>query len=266
MTGLTRIALASLLALALPAVAACKQPDSTPAKSDASADKPAQSAPVSFKRETKAYTFGYEYPAQAAAIPALAKLLDAERADALAELEAAASEAQADAKANDYPFNPHSSEISWKVAGDTDAILALAGEMFGFSGGAHGNSNYDALLWDKAAGKRITLEALFTDAAPAMGLVRQPYCDALNAERVEKRGEYEATGDDMFEACPPFDELSILPYTGSDGRFDRLMLIAAPYVAGPYAEGVYEVTLPIPAAMRDLVKPQYRNAFSAAAR
>lgn len=99
-----------------------------------------------------------------------------------------------------------------------------------------------------------------------MELVRQPYCDALNAERVEKRGEYEATGDDMFEACPPFEELAIVPHANRDGRFDRLTLIAAPYVAGPYAEGVYEVTLPIPAAMRELVKPQYRNAFSAAAR
>lgn len=266
MNGYRRIALTSVLLVALPAIAACQQPDETPAKASPASDKPQPKEPVSFERETKAYSFSYEYPADAAAIPALSAFLTTDRAKALAELESSAAEAEADAKTNGYPFHAHMAGISWTVTGNNPVLIAMLGELVSFSGGAHGNSNYEALLWDKAASKRITLDALFADTAAAMEPMRQRYCDALNAERAEKRGEYEATGDDMFQACPPFEELVILPYAGSDGGFDRLMLIAAPYVAGPYVEGAYEISLPIPAATLDQVKPAYRSAFSTEAR
>ena len=35
--------------------------------------------------------------------------------------------------------------------------------------------------------------------------------------------------------------------------------MVAPYVAGPYAEGSYIVSLPWPEAVRPLVKPVYRQ-------
>ena len=43
---------------------------------------------------------------------------------------------------------------------------------------------------------------------------------------------------------------------------DRIGLIADPYVAGSYAEGAYEVTLPVTRAIIGTVKPEYRGAFA----
>jgi hypothetical protein len=45
-------------------------------------------------------------------------------------------------------------------------------------------------------------------------------------------------------------------------RFNRIGLIAAPYVAGSYAEGPYEITLPVTPAVLAAVKPEYKAAFA----
>lgn len=258
------LALAALLSLVVPAMAACGEDAPRAAKADASEPQQAIAKPVAFERETKAYSFSYGYPAEAAALPALAAMLDSQRAQSLVELQTQATEAQSDAKANEYPYNPHMMGVNWTSTGNTDALLALLGEISTYSGGAHGNTGYEALVWDKKASRRIAVDALFMAMNAMLEPMRERYCNALNAERRERRGVYVGEASDMFDACPPFSELVIIPSAvGKDG-FDRLMFIAAPYVAGPYVEGVYEISLPIDTAVVAAVKPEYRAAFSPA--
>lgn len=237
-----------------------------PDKADALASKATQPAPVSFERETKSFAFTYAYPAQAAALPRLAAMLDAERDKALSDLDTQTAEAQKDAADNAYPFNPHMLGVSWKVTGENDVLLAMVAEISSYSGGAHGNTGYEALIWDKLGNRRVALEAIFTDLTAALEPMRQAYCDALNADRRERRGEFIGEADDMFNACPPFSDLVMVPYAGGDSGFDRIMFIAAPYVAGPYVEGAYENSIAIPTATLDKVKSEYRSAFIAAER
>lgn len=252
--------------VALAGLTGCKQeqPEAPKASEATPATKGGEA--VNFVRETESFSFTYEYPPEAANLPALVSVLDAERARSLAELETQAAEAQQDAKANDYPFNPHMLGVSWKVTGDNPTLLAMVAEISSFAGGAHGNTGYEALIWDKAANRRIALDAVFADLQAAIEPMRLPYCDALNAERQEKRGEYIGESDDMFNTCPPFSDLVLVPYAGGDGGFDRMMFIAGPYVAGPYAEGAYEISLAMPAATLDKVKPAYSSAFTVGAR
>lgn len=260
------LALAALAGLMLPAMAACGQdaPETTKAKAEKAAPETAK--PVNFERETETFSYSYAYPAEAAAIPALARLLEEERVKGLAELEQEAAEAEKDAKANDYPYNPHMMGLSWSTTGHTAPLLAMLGEISSYTGGAHGNTGYEALLWDKKAGKRVKLEELFTDMTAALEPMRKRYCDGLNAERTERRGEYagEYDPDDEFNACPPFGDLVIIPSAVGNDGFDRMMFVAGPYVAGPYAEGVYEVSVPVTAQTLASIKPEYRAAFSAA--
>ena len=89
------------------------------------------------------------------------------------------------------------------------------------------------------------------------------YCDALDAERRKRRGEpYDGAEGDLFTDCPPFESLTILLGSTNGETFDRIGLVADPYVAGPYAEGYYDITLPVDSAILDAVKPEYRSAFS----
>ena len=61
-------------------------------------------------------------------------------------------------------------------------------------------------------------------------------------------------------ARPPLQRLPGQP--GETRRFDRIGLLAAPYVAGAYAEGSYEVTLPVTPKVLAAVKPEYKAAFA----
>ena len=93
------------------------------------------------------------------------------------------------------------------------------------------------------------------------GAIRQPFCILLNRER-EKRREEPVKPDDLFGNCPEWKELTVVVTdTDKNGRFDHITVIADQYVAGPYAEGDYEITLPITATMIDRLKPEYRSSF-----
>jgi hypothetical protein len=68
----------------------------------------------------------------------------------------------------------------------------------------------------------------------------------------------------MFSECiDPTDSTIILGSSNRQG-FDRIGVLVAPYEAGPYAEGTYEVTVPVTRAVMDAVKPVYRSAFAPA--
>ena len=68
----------------------------------------------------------------------------------------------------------------------------------------------------------------------------------------------------MFDECPKLDEIALVP-TDKDGngRFERLILTASPYVAGPYAEGSYEIELAITPDVLTALKADYRESFEA---
>ena len=76
-----------------------------------------------------------------------------------------------------------------------------------------------------------------------------------------RRGGQLDEDDDTFNRCPDLDELELVLL--SNGRkFDRIMLYAAPYVAGPYVEGDYEVELSVDDPIRAAVKERYRDDFT----
>ena len=212
--------------------------------------------------ENDTYAFAYSYPARAAATPDLRAALDARLEQARQEIDEQASEARADAEANNYEHRPHSLEVKWEVMAETPRLLSLLGNVYTYSGGAHPNSNFETLLWDKQAGKEVQPLALFTSPQALEQAVRSDYCTALEAERVSRSGLAARQGQELLDQCPKLADLAVF-FTSIDGDvMDGIGLYAAPYVAGSYAEGPYEIVLPFNAAMMRAVKPQYRAAFA----
>jgi hypothetical protein len=125
-------------------------------------------------------------------------------------------------------------------------------------------TTFDALLWDRHAEAARKPIDLFTSKEALSKAIRTSFCAALDKERVKKRGGPIDKSDEMFSECiDPVEQVVIL---GSTNRqtFDRIGLLVPPYNAGPYAEGSYEVTVPVTGAVMAALKPQYRASFSVA--
>lgn len=225
----------------------------------------AQAAPGgarSVEIENALYTLEYAYPAAAGRIPALRAMLDADLARGKADIARMAVEGRQDARKNGYEFHPYGLWVKWAVVAELPGWLSLSANLSDYTGGAHPNHHFDAMLWDKSAGKLRAVSDLFVSRKAFVAAVRGDFCAALDKERAKRR-----EGVDMepglFEDCvDPFDATIIL---GSSNRkaFNRIGFLIAPYVAGPYAEGAYEVTLPVTARVLALVRPEYRASFQA---
>lgn len=213
--------------------------------------------------EEKILDFSYTYPAEAEAIPALKKWLEADRTRTKAEARRYALEGRATARQEKRPFNEHYLHKEWVLLGQTGRLMSFVATAESFTGGAHGNSSFASLLWDRGAGRLIGPADLFGSGQILADVLRDRFCKALDRERQDRRGDEPLDGH--FAECPPLSEVRIAPVdVDRDGRFERVRFFAAPYVAGPYAEGAYEVDVAIPRELIEThLKPEYRASFEA---
>lgn len=220
--------------------------------------------PFAVNEKTDLLEFTYAYPGEAAAVPALASKLDKAMAEAKANALKMARQDQQSAKESGYPFRPHSLETHWTVSADTPALLALKSETYIFTGGAHGMTGYDTLLWDRHRKMQVSFAVMMTSPAAFAEAIHDRFCKELDRQRAKKRGTPVVRGDDDFTKCiDPMKEVLVL--TSKDGKLiDGVTVLVGPYSAGPYAEGSYDVAIPIDAAIRNAIKTEYQNAFVAA--
>lgn len=205
--------------------------------------------------------FAYKWPAAVSAVPALVARFTAERDTALAE-----QKAEWNASLEEFAgqgcasCTSRSFQTTWKVVADLPRFLSLSASIYFYTGGAHGNSGYDALVWDREAGKGLDPKTMFRSKAAMQDALGASWCKALKPEKQARMGD--DYSDDGFFPCPPITDLTVLPGSSDKHTFNRIGLIAAPYVAGSYAEGPYEVTLPVTPAVLAALKPEYKAAFS----
>ena len=130
-------------------------------------------------------------------------------------------------------------------------------------GGAHPNPWQEGLVWDKRTGTRHRGTDFFLSPAALSAAIRVPFCAALNKQRAEKRGEpVNPKSKDQFDECIDPAKQTVILGSADKAHFTRIGILVDPYAAGPYAEGNYEVTLPVTAAVLKAVKPLYRRAFA----
>ncbi|MEL7446858.1 MAG: DUF4163 domain-containing protein [Pseudomonadota bacterium] len=221
--------------------------------------------PVEFKDEATSdeatRDFNYSWPRQASAIPELAKLLEQRRDAALAEQKSEWQEALEEFAGSDcVACRNRGYGAEWQVVADLPRFLSLSSSRYTYTGGAHGNSDFDALIWDREESAALNPLALFTSPDAVAKAIRKPWCDGLRAEKEKRLGE--AGDSSIFGGCPTLDQLNLLIGSSNGETFDRIGLQAAPYVAGSYAEGAYEVTVPVTQDVIDAVQPQYKEFFS----
>ena len=214
------------------------------------AAKPAAPAPKAFVFDEKndLIDFHFAWSAEAAAVPQLVARFQAEMKKAKDELVAGAKEDKAMRDKEGFDFHGFQSSTDYKTVGPVGPPAEPDLRMWAPTPAARTAITGRAGCCGIGRRRReIKVADLFAEPANRDRLLTQRWCDALNKAREEKRGE-PVGGDEMFDECPKLDEIAIVP-TDKDGngRFERLILTASPYVAGPYAEGSYEIDLPVTA-------------------
>jgi hypothetical protein len=203
-------------------------------------------------QSTPAISWRWRMAPEAATQPTLLAAMRSDALKAAATAKAEAANDAASAKKDGFPFHRYDSISDWSLAADTPHLLALAGESYAFTGGAHGDTGYASKIWDKTAQKSLPFSALFTDWAKARALIEPAYCAALASEQ-------KARGGNPTNNCPKLADQAIVPWAGLATRATQLRVLLGPYTAGSYAEGSYLITLPWPEGIKPLVKPAYRD-------
>ncbi len=228
-------------------------------------------APVAGQRAEMVYAgegvdFSYSWPVHAVRIPALDAWLRGNAGRLRADTVRRARAARAEAAREGYVFHDHGYGEDWAAVADLDALLVMQSEGYRYAGGAHGMPIVTTLIWDRAAGTRRALGALF-DMPALVAAIRARFCAALDAQRAARRGAPVDPNDadqlPEFVRCVDPAKQTILPVSTGGRALDTIRLVVMPYEAGPYAEGIYEIDLPVDAAVLRAVRPAWRGAFGA---
>jgi len=221
----------------------------------------AGAAAVKVVRNSPALQFTYAFPAEAAAIPALKRRFEVQMARDFRKALKLGLENQKVYKQQKREGARDFYAMEWSTAGQTPRLLSLQNEISTFTGGAHPNTGYGALLWDRRSNGAISVESLFLRSGAFAAQTRIRYCAGLEAERKKRRGRETMDLPD-FNQCPKPSDLAVSPLdTNHNGRFDSFAFVASPYTAGPYAEGEYDIQVPVSSQMINAIKPEFRNAF-----
>jgi hypothetical protein len=233
----------------------------SPAPTPAETPTPTAAARAS-RTDTDDYSFDYAVPASAAAIPALAAWLEEDRERVEAKVAQDSAAFRRERAADGAPFRKYESTTDWRVVTNTPRLLSIAAETYDYIGGAHGSPGFRSLVWDKQAGERLAATDLFTSPAALQSAAGAAFCTALDAARAKRRGVPVKRDATSFNACPKVAETVVILGSTNRRAIDRIGLLVPPYVAGPYAEGSYDLTLPVTPALLSAVKPDYRNTFA----
>ncbi|HWT43457.1 MAG TPA: DUF4163 domain-containing protein [Sphingopyxis sp.] len=261
-----------ILAAAL-LLAGCSEDKPTPAEKAAAAAVPgappggaadvaAKNVPASnVKESNELIEFAYAYPRDAAAIPELAAWLDGDRATKRDALIAAAQRDKAAAEKGGFPYRAHSHLQAWQRVTSTPRFLSLSAEIGTYTGGAHGMTNFDTLLWDRNRRKQLKPLDLFTSGEAFDAAIKDNFCAGIKRAKAAKGIVADEASDSVFAKCPPASAQTV--WLGStDGRYlDRMTIAIAPYEVGAFAEGSYKINVPVTGALVRALKDEYARDF-----
>lgn len=263
----SRIVLAACVATL--ALSACNRdrdkaaPDA-PAPAPGAAATPADAgAPLGYESKSPYASVTLTLPSALKAQPDLHAAL---YASAVRDLRQFVEGAQADrTEAGTEPgMAPYEKTIEMQAAAETGKLLSLKRVDYDYTGGAHGNSLFAGVLWDKALKRQITVADLFRKGADSRAL-DQALCTAINAAKTERSPDAEpvSLGGAQW-SCPralitPF----VLTPGTVPGKAGGLTFLIGPYQVGPYAEGPYEIVVP-QSVFRALIAPAYAEEFAGA--
>jgi len=251
-----RLMASMTLAAGILSLAACSK---KPEKKEGDAP-PVASAPLAFTRPTPDAEVTLTFPEAIRSFPELHNRLYVE---GQSDLNAFADQAARDRKelsaaGSDAP--PYFRAIKWTLPAQSEHLASVYAELSEFTGGAHPNSVYQTILWDKAAKQAIDAKLLFAPNAD-LSAADTFLCRQIEAER-SRRNQTPTTQVATGFTCPKLidSHLALVP-SQTAGKIGAVEALFAPYEVGPYAEGAFQIRVP-QAVLRGLISPAYAADFA----
>lgn len=216
--------------------------------------------------ETKpAYSLHLRIPEAATAIAPL-------KADILHRFQVAANavkeDAESEKEASPSTFHPYELDTQWRVTFESPAILSLSGFSFIDENGAHPNNDFDTIVWDKTAGRSVSLIELFEqgrgpDALQAIShyakaafvkwLEKQDYDAAHNPDNPDPtEGHLDADPDKLGNYA--------LTYASGESKANGIVLLYGAGAAWPHVIGDVKLSIPV-SVFRQYLAPQWVSQF-----
>lgn len=234
-----------------------------PAENEAAVTPADGAAPMSYESANRFAEVKLTLPEAVRGQPDLHARLYAE---AVRELRTFSEGAQADRTEyeGDMDLPPYNKDITYVAAGQTGKLVSLQRNSSEYTGGAHPNPAYGAVIWDKALKRFVQPAQLFRRGADLSSL-DQALCEAINTARRGRNADAEPIGLNAAQggwSCPsagatPF----VLAPSTTPGKAGGLIFLIGPYQVGPYAEGGYEIAVS-QTEFRALLAPAYVDEFA----
>ena len=167
----------------------------------------------------------------------------------MAEYRKDAETAKKEAEAEKYDFRQYNLTVNWHMELDHPRFLSLINYTWSYSGGAHGNTNMETLLWDRKKQVAGSLNDLFADAGAAKrarkAMLAYAVKDLLRQKAKNLEVPLQGFEDEQVTsgASGGLDLFTLEP-SDQAGKIAGVRLWYPPYAVGPYVEGAFESFVP----------------------
>ena len=154
---------------------------------------------------------------------------------------------------------PYQRTVAWTITAVSPHLISLRSAWFDDTGGVHPNHGSDVLLWDRVRNVMVLQSELFK---PDVDTRAQDFwlCKALTRAKEARVGP----SAPKSWTCPRWNDAhAVLTPSTRPYRIGGMMFLFDPYVIGAYAEGDYEVLMPL-AKFQSILAPGWAEDFTGA--
>jgi hypothetical protein len=150
-------------------------------------------------------------------------------------------------------------KVAWTITAVTPRLVSLKSDWFADTGGAHPNHGTGSYLWDRDHNQMLAQSDLFKPDYD-FSAIDPVLCEATAKVKAARMGPT----DPKSWTCPKWaDSRAVLVPSTRPYRIGGLMFLYDPYVIGAYAEGDYQVVIPL-SAFQQALAPAWADQFTGA--
>jgi hypothetical protein len=165
-------------------------------------------------------------------------------------------------------FHPYLLDTRWRTTFENAAVLSLSAEIYADTGGAHPNSAFETLVWDKRHDRAVPIEALFAPGRTkaATSAIAKAAQDAWTKTYIQRSGQRPGPDTDMADVGIGPDPAKLASYAlthaAGQAKANGIVILYGAGQAWPHVLGDFRLGIPARVFVSDLA-PEWAGVFAA---